>query len=96
MLAPHFNRGPVFNWPSWSGVMRDEYAKQSAPKPPRCVGWARPMRLARRTSRFGRLPVLYTFQCREYPGLILDLQRKSASFILSLPQVLYDTLPLNR
>jgi len=65
MLAPHFNRGPVFNWPSWSGVMRDEYAKQSAPKPPRCVGWARPMRLARRTSRFGRLPVLYTFQCRE-------------------------------
>jgi hypothetical protein len=31
---------------------------------PRCVGCAQPMRLIRKTLRFGRLPDLYTFECQ--------------------------------
>jgi hypothetical protein len=47
--------------------MPDKYANYSAPKsprPPRCFGCARPMQLARRTSRFGELCDVYTFECR--------------------------------
>jgi uncharacterized protein CbrC (UPF0167 family) len=32
-------------------------------KRPRCVGCAQPMRLFRKTLRFGGLPDLYTFEC---------------------------------
>ena len=32
-------------------------------KRPRCVACARPMRLIRKTLRFGGLPDLYTFEC---------------------------------
>jgi hypothetical protein len=32
-------------------------------KRPRCVSCARPMRLIRKTSRFGGLPDLYIFEC---------------------------------
>jgi hypothetical protein len=35
-----------------------------SPRPPLCFGCARPMRLVRRTLRFGRLLDLYTFECR--------------------------------
>jgi hypothetical protein len=34
------------------------------PTRPRCVGCAQPMRLVRKTLRFGRLPDLYTFECQ--------------------------------
>jgi hypothetical protein len=47
--------------------MWDKCANKFAPKPPRpprCVGCARPMQLVRRTPRFGGLPDLYTFECR--------------------------------
>ena len=44
--------------------MYDKCANKSAPKPPRCLACARPMQLVLRTSRFGELPDLYTFQCR--------------------------------
>ena len=47
--------------------MRNKYANYSAPKsprPPRCFGCARPMQLARRTSRFGKLCDVYSFECR--------------------------------
>jgi hypothetical protein len=45
--------------------MRNKYT-YSAPKsplPPRCFDCARPMRLVRRTPRFGGLPDLYSFYC---------------------------------
>ena len=45
-------------------VMWNEYASKSAPRPPRCYGCARPMKLTRRTPRFGGLPDVYTFECR--------------------------------
>jgi uncharacterized protein CbrC (UPF0167 family) len=32
-------------------------------KRPQCIGCARPMRLIRKTLRFGGLPDLYTFEC---------------------------------
>jgi hypothetical protein len=41
----------------------NNYTNKSAPKPPRCLNCARPMQLLRRTSRFGRLPDLYSFYC---------------------------------
>jgi hypothetical protein len=47
--------------------MWDKCVDKSAPKPPRpprCIGCARPMQLVRRTPRFGGLPDLYTFECR--------------------------------
>jgi hypothetical protein len=47
--------------------MREKYANYSAPKsprPPRCFGCARPMQLARRTSRFNGLRDVYTSECR--------------------------------
>jgi hypothetical protein len=47
--------------------MFEKCANNSAPKsprPPLCFGCARPMHLVRRTSRFGRLPDLHTFECR--------------------------------
>jgi hypothetical protein len=45
--------------------MCDECASRSAsklPRPPRC---AQPMKLVRRTMRFGGLRDLYTFECRQ-------------------------------
>ena len=48
--------------------MCNECASRSAPKPPRpltCFGCARPMKFVRRTLRFGGLPDLITFECRE-------------------------------
>jgi hypothetical protein len=42
--------------------MDEKYTNKSAPKP-RCLSCARPMRLLRRTSRFGGLPDLYSFYC---------------------------------
>ena len=36
----------------------------SGPAAPRCPRCAQPMRLVRRTPRFGGLPDLYTFECR--------------------------------
>ena len=43
--------------------MHDKYTNTIAPKPPRCLGCARPMQLLRRTSRFDGLPDLYSFYC---------------------------------
>jgi hypothetical protein len=60
MLAPHIRSGLAFNE---GRVMDDERNNRSAPKPPRCLGCARPMHLLRRTSRFGGLPDLYSFYC---------------------------------
>jgi hypothetical protein len=51
-----------------SRVMCDECASRSAsklPRPPRCLGCAQPMKLVRRTMRFGGLRDLYTFECRQ-------------------------------
>jgi hypothetical protein len=42
-------------------VMNDNQTNN--PKAPRCHSCARPMRLLRRTSRFGGLPDLYSFYC---------------------------------
>jgi hypothetical protein len=44
--------------------MCDECNSSSAATPPRCAGCAQPMKLVRRTPRFGGLPELYTFECR--------------------------------
>ena len=52
---------------SWKCVMWDKCSNKSAPKPsrpPLCFGCARPMQLVRRTSRFGGLPEVFTFDCR--------------------------------
>jgi hypothetical protein len=47
-------------------VMWGKYVNNCAPKsPPRCFSCARPMQLVRRTPRFGGLPDLCTFECRE-------------------------------
>jgi hypothetical protein len=35
----------------------------TAPKRPRCLNCASPMQLSRRTSRYGGLPDLYSFNC---------------------------------
>jgi hypothetical protein len=43
--------------------MSDEWANNPAPKPPRCPNCAQPMRLVRRTQRFGGLSELFTFEC---------------------------------
>ena len=43
-------------------MLRDRVDK-TALKRPRCVGCAQPMRLIRKTLRFGGLPDLYTFEC---------------------------------
>jgi hypothetical protein len=68
MLAPQINC-LVFVFSCWdSRVMCDECASRSAskpPRPPRCLGCAQPMKFVRRTLRFGGLPDLYTFECRE-------------------------------
>jgi hypothetical protein len=40
-----------------------ERVDRAALKRPRCVGCAQPMRLVRKTLRFGGLPDLYTFEC---------------------------------
>jgi hypothetical protein len=44
--------------------MGDVCAEKFPPKPPRCFACAGPMRLVRRTPRFGGLPDLYAFQCQ--------------------------------
>ena len=44
--------------------MSDECANKVAPTPPRCSSCAQPMKLVRRTPRFGGLSELYTFECR--------------------------------
>jgi len=41
----------------------NEFMEKPAPPPPRCPKCAQPMRLIRRTARFGRLPELFTFEC---------------------------------
>jgi hypothetical protein len=43
--------------------MSEKNVNKSAPKPPRCVRCAAPMQLLRRTTRFGKLPDVYTFYC---------------------------------
>lgn len=43
--------------------MLGERSHKTVLKRPWCVGCARPMRLIRKTLRFGRLPDLYTFEC---------------------------------
>ena len=43
--------------------MQHERSNQCPPKPPLCASCAQIMRLARKTSRFGDLPDLYTFEC---------------------------------
>jgi hypothetical protein len=69
MLAPQINC-LVFEPDScWdSRVMCVECASRSMskpPRPPRCLRCAQPMKFVRRTLRFGGLPDLYTFECRE-------------------------------
>jgi hypothetical protein len=44
--------------------MCDECISNSAATPPRCASCAQPMKLVRRTPRFGGLPELITFECR--------------------------------
>ena len=39
--------------------------RYQSPKPPHCPSCAQIMQLARVTSRFGNLPDLYTFECRD-------------------------------
>jgi hypothetical protein len=39
-------------------------SNNAVPVAPRCPRCAQPMRIARRTPRFGGLPDLYTFECR--------------------------------
>ena len=41
----------------------DECVTKHAPPSPRCPKCAQPMRLIRRTARFGPLPELFTFEC---------------------------------
>jgi len=41
--------------------MLNDSDDKSAAKPPRCPKCAQPMRLVRRTPRFGGLPELFTF-----------------------------------
>jgi len=43
--------------------MSDESVTKPAPRPPRCPKCAQPMRLVRRTRRYGGLPDLITFEC---------------------------------
>jgi len=43
--------------------MLNDSDDKSAAKPPRCPKCAQPMRLVRRTPRFGGLPELFTFEC---------------------------------
>ena len=43
--------------------MLRERVDRAALKRPRCVGCAQPMRLMRKTLRFGGLPDVYTFEC---------------------------------
>jgi hypothetical protein len=45
--------------------MWKELTEKSAPKQPRCPGCARPMLFVRRTTRFGGLPDLFVFECRD-------------------------------
>jgi hypothetical protein len=45
-------------------AMRNEHSGKYTPTPPRCPSCAQLMRLARTTSRFGKLPDLYIFECR--------------------------------
>jgi hypothetical protein len=51
-------RGPL-------SVMRNEHAIKHKPTPPLCPSCAQIMGLARTTSRFGNLPDLYIFECRD-------------------------------
>lgn len=44
--------------------MTAEHTDETAPAAPRCPSCAQPMRLVRRTRRFGGLPDLYLFECR--------------------------------
>src|SRR6516162_9944343 len=43
--------------------MLNDSGDKSIPKPPRCPNCAEPMRLVRKTLRFGGLPELFTFEC---------------------------------
>jgi len=64
--VPYHRVALLLAMPEWQvgdGVMYDKHTNTIAPKPPRCLGCARPMRLLRRTSRFDGLPDLYSFYC---------------------------------
>jgi C4-type Zn-finger protein len=44
--------------------MGDEHTNNSTLTPPLCPNCAQRMKLVRKTTRFGGLPDLYTFECR--------------------------------
>jgi hypothetical protein len=58
--------------------MRYEQTNKNAPRPPLCPSCAQIMRLARITSRFGDLPDLYTFECRDCGVLHIEAANSEA------------------
>jgi hypothetical protein len=59
--------------------MRYEQTNKNAPRTPICPSCAEVMQVARKTSRFGDLPELYTFECRACGVLHIEAANSEAA-----------------